>query len=111
MSMGKTVVITGASRGIGYATAAELVLHGEDVDSIALLSRDGDVLAESKAELAKLGVDGIDVRVFPVDLTSRQAAIDVVEQLHQAYKNIDVLINNAGYTNPVAFQSVEFEDF
>jgi NAD(P)-dependent dehydrogenase (short-subunit alcohol dehydrogenase family) len=63
---GKTVVITGAARGIGHATAKALLARGARV---VIGDRDVDVLEKALARLAGLG----SARVHPLDVTDRES--------------------------------------
>ena len=92
---GKLVVITGAARGIGYATATALVAEGARV-VIADLDQN---LAEQAA--ADLGGGTVGVHVDVTDHVGFTALLDRVESEHGP---IDVLINNAGIMPLVAFE-------
>ena len=89
---GKTVLITGASAGIGKATASELAARGARV---ALLCRD-----ERKAEAARQEIrartPGAAVDVVPLDLRSLESVRQCARAVLAAYPRIDVLLNNAG---------------
>ena len=87
---GATVVITGASSGIGRATALTFARHGA---RLVLGARRADVLAEVVAECEQIGASALAV---PTDVTDAEA----VQQLARAAQNfgerIDVWVNNAG---------------
>ena len=100
----KTAVISGAAskRGIGRATAQLFAEHGARV---AILDVDSDGAASAAAELGP-GHVGIGCNV--ADLTScRQAAEKVIAALGK----VDVLINNAGITQPLKIMDVRPEDW
>ncbi|MEO0502180.1 MAG: SDR family NAD(P)-dependent oxidoreductase, partial [Pseudomonadota bacterium] len=84
---GKTVVITGASKGIGAATARVLAGHGARV---VLAARSADALAALAQETGGLAV--------PCDV----ADFAQVEALMEAAGTVDALINNAGLIDPIA---------
>ena len=90
---GKTVVITGASRGIGAAAARAFVADGAQV---ALLARSADQIGDLVAELGSAAM-GIACDVS--DWSSVRAAIDGVQA---RFGRIDILINNAGVVDPIA---------
>lgn len=87
---GKTTLITGASRGIGRATAFYLAKFGCDV---ALNYKDYKNIAELVKRLKKYGV-----RAFPsrADISSPSQVDKMVERVMEKFKKIDILVNNAG---------------
>lgn len=86
----KHAVVTGATSGIGRATALELARHGW---TITLACRNLEVAAYVKKEIVVLtGNSNIDIR--KLDLTERSSIDSFVTSLDDA--NVDVLINNAG---------------
>lgn len=89
---GKTVLITGASSGIGAATASRLAAEGL---TVALVARRRERL-EELAEHIQSG--GGKAHVFPADLTVEEQRTALFEQVEAAIGIPDVLVNNAGYT-------------
>jgi NAD(P)-dependent dehydrogenase (short-subunit alcohol dehydrogenase family) len=88
---GKKVLVTGASSGIGKATALALVRLGA---SVALVSRNPDrVLAEITA--AK-NDDSAIAKTYPLDLADVSSVATKIENIVKDFGGIDVLINNAG---------------
>ena len=90
----KTILITGASKGIG-AAAAE-VLHGLGAN-VVLMARGQSGL---DALVARLGPD----RVLPVtgDVADYQTVKRAVEQATMTFGGLDAVVNNAGVIDPVA---------
>jgi 3-oxoacyl-[acyl-carrier protein] reductase len=89
---GKTVVITGAGRGIGRALAERL---GRDGGHIALL----DVSAEDlRATRQALEGEGIVARDYTVDVATEVAVIEAMDAVVRDFGRLDVLVNNAGIT-------------
>ncbi|MGW0083619.1 SDR family oxidoreductase [Streptomyces sp. NPDC003393] len=86
----KIVVITGASSGIGRATALQLAREGHQV---VLGARRGDRLAEVAREI-ETGGGTADVRV--VDVTDRADVAAFVDAAAERHGRIDVIVNNAG---------------
>lgn len=87
---GRVVLLTGASRGIGRRTAESLAPHGA---RLALTSRSATEL-ESLA--ANLKAKGVEVEVFPCDLTDPAAREQLVADVVARFGALDVLINSAG---------------
>src|ERR1700761_1889401 len=87
---GKTIVITGAARGIGYATAQALLARGARV---VIGDRDIDVLENAVAGVSSLG----QVSGHPLDVTDRESFAAFLDKARaDGGGHIDVLINNAG---------------
>jgi NADP-dependent 3-hydroxy acid dehydrogenase YdfG len=87
---GKVVVITGASSGLGEATARLLSAQGA---AVVLGARRADRLQSLAKELAGNGGKAL---AFPLDVTSRDQVKSLVEAAVQNYGRVDVMINNAG---------------
>ena len=88
----KIVLITGASSGIGKATAQELARQGVTLILVSRNEQRGmEILKEIKAEIpaAKLSF-------YPCDLSSLSSVRQLGQKIIQNYSRIDVLINNAG---------------
>lgn len=104
---GKRVVITGASSGIGRATAIRLADLGAEV---ALVARRHDELEEVRAEIARRGGRA---DIYPCDLTDRAAVHDLARELLDHWGQVDVLINNAGRSirRSVRESCTRFHDF
>ncbi|QUW82027.1 SDR family NAD(P)-dependent oxidoreductase [Streptomyces mirabilis] len=87
---GTVALVTGASSGIGHATALELAREGA---SVALVGRREDRLTDLAAEIT--GADG-KALVVPADITTAQAAAEAVERTVEGLGRLDTLVNNAG---------------
>lgn len=88
---GKVVVITGASAGIGKATALAFAAEGARV---VLVARRADLLEQVKADI--LARYPTEVLVYPADLTQEDARVGLVETVERTFGRLDVLVNNAG---------------
>ncbi len=92
----KTIIITGASSGIGEATAHKLASHGANV---VLMARSEDKLKELQKAISDKGGKAI---VATGDVTSKDDFDKGVEAAIKEYGQIDALINNAGLM-PLSF--------
>lgn len=88
-------IITGASSGIGRATALAFAKAGIDV---ALISRSSDKLAAVAAAAREVGVEAV---TYPLDLSQLEAIPSEIAAIAADFAPIDILVNNAGmgYTN------------
>lgn len=88
--MKKTVLITGATSGIGLGCARKFAQNG---DRLILTARNAEKLESLRQELTATGTE---VLTLAFDVRDRMAAHDAIATLPEAWKQIDVLINNAG---------------
>jgi NAD(P)-dependent dehydrogenase (short-subunit alcohol dehydrogenase family) len=97
---GKVVVITGAARGIGRATAAALVAEGARV---AIGDLDGELAATTAKDLGD-GTVGL-----PLDVTDHDAFRTVLDEVERDVGPLDILINNAGIMPVAMFADEAFD--
>ena len=88
---GKTVLLTGAGRGLGFAMAEGLAAAGANV---AMLGTDADVLRDAVARVESAHRPGCAIAVV-ADVTDEERAREAIEETVLRYGAIDVLINNA----------------
>ncbi|MET7356070.1 SDR family NAD(P)-dependent oxidoreductase [Streptomyces mirabilis] len=87
---GTVALVTGASSGIGHATALELAGEGA---SVALVGRREDRLTDLAAQITDAGGKTL---VVPADITTAEAAAEAVERTVDGLGRLDILVNNAG---------------
>ncbi len=87
---GGVAIVTGASSGIGEATARELARAGA---TVVLAARRADLLQQLAAEIEREGGRALAV---PTDMTSRQAIERLVGVTVETFGHIDIVVNNAG---------------
>jgi NAD(P)-dependent dehydrogenase (short-subunit alcohol dehydrogenase family) len=85
---GRTAVITGAARGFGRATAAELARRGADIVVVDLLPAD-----ETVREVQALGHRAV---AYQADVSNPDQVADLASRLTELTGAVDVLVNNAG---------------
>ena len=102
---GKTVLITGGSRGLGLALAREFGRHRA---RLAISARDSEELEGARQDLQSRGAE---VMAFPCDLTQREQAQALPEQVRAHFGSVDVLVNNAGVIEVGPLESLALEDF
>ncbi len=84
---GRSALVTGGSRGIGYGVAEGLAAEG---CNLHLASRSADSLEAARKKI--VAAYGVKVDVYPLDLSSHENAVKLVK----ACGSVDILINNAG---------------
>ena len=99
---GKTALVTGATGGIGGAIARGLHAQGA---TVGISGRNEDKLNALKAEL------GDRVHVLPADLSSSEAAVDLIKRAEEAMDGVDILVNNAGLTRDGLSMRMKDEDW
>lgn len=102
---GKTALITGASRGIGYAIAQAYAAEGANV---ALNARNPERLDEAARELRERYQ--VDAHAYPCDVSDRSSVDNMIAQIEQQGP-IDIVVNNAGIHQSARFIDYSFEDF
>jgi short-subunit dehydrogenase len=86
---GKTIVITGASSGIGAEAAQQMAGQGA---TLCLIARRADLLEELRADIVASGGQAM---TYPVDLTDAGAADATIKHILAEHPRVDVVINNA----------------
>ena len=102
---GRRAVVTGGSKGIGLAVAAELAREGADV---AICARHPD---EVDAAAGQLRAEGATVHAHVADVTVPDQVADFIGSAASALGGIDVLVNNAGAARPGTFATLSDEDW
>lgn len=100
--MRKTILLTGATDGIGLETAKRLTKLGH---TLLLHGRNETKLAQAKQSLITLNQQA-QIETYIADLSNLAEVANLAELIKQQHNNIDVLINNAGiYTTPTPITS------
>lgn len=109
--MSKTLLVTGASKGIGLETVRRFVSHSSDVTKIIMFARESDDFTENLNALRSDNPRGVELVPYAIDLADRAAIIELIPRIAADHGTINYLVNNAGYTKPVPIQQVDFADF
>jgi 3-oxoacyl-[acyl-carrier protein] reductase len=99
---GRAAIVTGATRGIGLATAKRLLAEGA---SVLLVGRDAETLERTADDL------GGRVAIAAADITSRHAGDRIVDAALQRFGRVDILVNNAGTSVNKALSDLSDEDW
>jgi NAD(P)-dependent dehydrogenase (short-subunit alcohol dehydrogenase family) len=100
---GKATLVTGASSGLGRATAIALAGAGADV---ALVARSAEELESASKEASTAGRQTLSL---PLDLAKEDDAIRAVERTVEAFGRIDVVVNAAGTDTPGSVEELSVE--
>jgi NAD(P)-dependent dehydrogenase (short-subunit alcohol dehydrogenase family) len=102
---GKTVLITGGSRGLGLLLAREFATRGAKV---AIAARDAETLSRAENGLRKITDN---VLAIESDITVREDAEGAVDRIRQRFGAVDVLVNNAGTICVGPFEVMTIDDY
>ena len=98
---GRAAVITGASKGLGFAMAQEFARSGANV---AMLARRADVLEAARAEVAN-GARGKVIGI-QADVSRAEDCARAFAAAEAAFGQVDILVNNAGTSRAVPFETI-----
>ena len=102
---GRTVLVTGGSRGLGLALSRQLASEGARV---AICGRDHEALERARGSLEEIGAE---VFALPVDVSDREAVATLVEQVTGRFGPTDVLVTNAGVIEVGPAETMALADF
>jgi NAD(P)-dependent dehydrogenase (short-subunit alcohol dehydrogenase family) len=104
---GRTAIITGGSRGLGFALAENLLKENANV---TLLARDAEELKNAQAKLRERTTRG-QILIIPCDVTQPEQLAQAFQQAQSRFDRLDLLINNAGSISVGPFETMEADDF
>jgi len=100
---GKSAVVTGGSKGIGYASAKRLLEEGAKV---TICARNADVLNKARDTLAKISPD---VQAVVADMTKKPDIENLFKKAAEKFGPVQILLNNAGEMHTGHFDSMTEE--
>lgn len=104
--MKKTIIVTGASRGIGAAIVK--MLAKEDYNIVLNYNKSEEIAKKIQEEFTKQGKN---VEIFKADVSKREEVKKLIEFTINKFKKIDILINNAGISQTRLFTDITDEDW
>ena len=104
--MTKKVIVTGASRGIGFELVQKYAEAGHEVIA---LSRNSDRLEQLKEACLKLNPNAI-VHILCFDLAKEDMAVQLMPFIESCFQHVDILINNAGALVAKPFTEISTEE-
>jgi NAD(P)-dependent dehydrogenase (short-subunit alcohol dehydrogenase family) len=105
---GRRAIVTGGSKGLGLAIAAELLGEGA---AVAICSRNTAELDDAAAALAKQAGDSAQIVALACDVTDPEQVTAFVDGAAAALGGVDILVNNAGGARPGRFAALTDDDW
>jgi gluconate 5-dehydrogenase len=102
---GQVALVTGSSRGLGFAVAEALAAHG------ARVVLNGRTAESLKAKTRTLTARGLEAESLPFDVTDATAVADALHGIARRHGRLDVLVNNAGIQHRVPLTDWADEDW
>lgn len=99
----KTVIITGASEGVGAATARMFAEAGANLLLVARGKKKLEAIAEELRGKTR-------IEIFAMDVADADACVSLFKKAQYEFGRVDILVNNAGYHKRGLFESVAAED-
>ena len=107
MLKGKVAVITGGTRGIGFATAKKFL---ENEAKVVLLGSKQETVEKGIKELKQIN-SSYEVIGFYPNLSSKEEMNEVFKRVKEIYSRIDILINNAGISSKTKIEDYSEEEY
>ncbi len=101
----RVAIITGGTRGIGFAIASRFVQEGA---AVALF---GMNLERGKEAVKLLSAGGAKVAFYAVDVADGQAVEKAIQRVYEEFNQVDILVNNAGITRDGLLMKMKEEDW
>ncbi len=99
----KTVIITGGSKGVGKAAARLFAEAGANLMLVARSKKDLDAVAEELRSKTQ-------VEIFAMDVSDKDACVDLFKKATFEFGRVDILVNNAGYHSRGPVKDIDIGD-
>jgi len=109
--MSETLLVTGASRGIGLATVHRFFYEANAVSDIVMVARASEDFDAAVSELRADSPHGTTIHQMACDMADREAVRAMAAEAFVLTGSIDLLVNNAGFTAPAPIHEIEWDDF
>jgi len=106
MLSSRVALVTGASRGIGRATAVKLAQNGADV--VVNFSSNKAAAEEVMAEIKEMGRQALS---FQADVSSPKEVSEMISEIKKVFGRLDILVNNAGINRDILLLRMKTEDW
>ena len=103
----KVAVVTGGSRGIGYATVKKFLENGA---TVVLLASKEESVNQAVSKLKEINKD-YEVYGFYPNLMKEEEVLEIFKKIKKMYGHIDILVNNAGVSDSTSFYEYTEEKF
>ncbi len=104
---GSSVIVSGASQGLGFEVAKQMLQAGA---SVAICARDVNRLNEAVSELQTYVTSGASLKAIAADVSKKEEITQLVNEAMRAFGKIDVLVANAGVYGPKgAIDEIDWE--
>lgn len=108
--MTRSLLVTGASRGIGLATV-ERFLDDPTITDVVMVARASADFDRAVTDLQQRNPHGMRIHPLTCDMADREAVVAMAEEAYARLGGIDLLINNAGFTAPAPIHEIKWDDF
>src|SRR6478752_8118788 len=97
-TMSRSVLITGASKGIGEAVVRQFA-EADDIADVIMIARKSAEFDALVKEMVEDGPEGVAFHAYEADLADQDAVRSTIHTIMDNHGRVDLLVNNAGYTS------------
>lgn len=108
--MTRTVLVTGASRGIGLETAMTFARGNDNISCIVMVSRPSQRFDDAVERVRSI-TNNVQIIPIEADLSDPDVVPGIYDKLEETGARINILVNNAGFTKPASLGETLLSDF